>query len=243
MSQGGGYIGTVDKHTVHVWSTEQSDWPSLKLHSTKALTVSHCHFLYLALCTEHRESILHQVPAPRSLPPDLSILWPMRCLAIAAGEECIAAGCTSGRMHLWSAVALPVADGSHRKSLLMQCLAIDAGEERIAAGDVSGRVHLWNAFAPAVSAPAGTASGSASDQPGQPGQAGRKKDNRDASLAKETLHWHAGPVTSLAFSADGTYLLSGGREAVLVSPCPRMCKVRKQNMARKILRKHTGSTA
>eukprot|EP01052_Picozoa_sp_SAG31_P044959 SAG31_NODE_8030_length_1537_cov_1.116134_2_plen_150_part_01 len=31
------------------------------------------------------------------------------------------------------------------------------------------------------------------------------------------LHWHAHAVTSLAFSVDGTYLISGGHEAVLVT--------------------------
>ena len=39
-SQGGGYVSTVDKHTVHVWATQQPEWPSLKLHSSKALTAS-----------------------------------------------------------------------------------------------------------------------------------------------------------------------------------------------------------
>ncbi|CAL5220765.1 g2829 [Coccomyxa viridis] len=134
VSQSGGYVSTVDKHTVHVWSTQHPEWPSLKLHSTKALT----------------------------------------------------------------------------------CVALDAREERIAAGDVSGRIHIWNGFGSAVAAAAGASSGGASDQPGQPGQAGRKRDVRDANLAKETLHWHAAAVSSLAFSTDGTYLLSGGREAVLV---------------------------
>ena len=96
-------------------------------------------------------------------------------------------------------------------------MAIDAKEGRIAAGDVTGRIHMWNAFGPAVAAAAGHAPGSASDNSGQPGQAAKKRDIRDANLAKETLHWHAGPVNSLVFSPDGTYLLSGGREAVLVS--------------------------
>ena len=41
VSEGGGYVSTVDKHTVHVWSTKQPEWPSLKLHSSKALTASH----------------------------------------------------------------------------------------------------------------------------------------------------------------------------------------------------------
>ena len=39
VSQNGGFVSTVDKHTVHVWSTQHPEWPSLKLHSTKALTV------------------------------------------------------------------------------------------------------------------------------------------------------------------------------------------------------------
>ena len=86
----------------------------------------------------------------------------------------------------------------------------------MAAGDVSGRIHLWNAFGAALAAAAGASPGSASTQPGQPGQTGKKRDIRDANLAKETLHWHAAAVNSLAFSTDGTYLLSGGREAVLV---------------------------
>ncbi|KAI9348781.1 quinon protein alcohol dehydrogenase-like superfamily, partial [Zopfochytrium polystomum] len=30
------------------------------------------------------------------------------------------------------------------------------------------------------------------------------------------MHWHANPVTSIAFTADGSYLLSGGHEGVLV---------------------------
>ena len=40
VSQGGGYVSTVDKHTVHVWFIKQPEWPSLKLHSSKALTAS-----------------------------------------------------------------------------------------------------------------------------------------------------------------------------------------------------------
>ena len=38
-----------------------------------------------------------------------------------------------------------------------------------------------------------------------------------ASVAVTTVHWHAHPVGSLCFSSDGTLLLSGGEEAVLVS--------------------------
>lgn len=36
------------------------------------------------------------------------------------------------------------------------------------------------------------------------------------SVPLTTVHWHAHPVGALCFSADGTLLLSGGEEAVLV---------------------------
>ena len=36
-----------------------------------------------------------------------------------------------------------------------------------------------------------------------------------------TVHWHAHPVGSVCFSADGTLLLSGGEEAVLVGAVPK----------------------
>ena len=38
-----------------------------------------------------------------------------------------------------------------------------------------------------------------------------------ASVPVMTVHWHAHPVGAVCFSADGTLLLSGGEEAVLVS--------------------------
>lgn len=37
------------------------------------------------------------------------------------------------------------------------------------------------------------------------------------SVPLTTVHWHAHPVGALCFSTDGTLLLSGGQEAVLVS--------------------------
>ncbi|KAL0052292.1 hypothetical protein WJX82_011440 [Trebouxia sp. C0006] len=39
---------------------------------------------------------------------------------------------------------------------------------------------------------------------------------KDKQVAVTTVHWHAHPVGCLCFSADGTLLLSGGEEAVLV---------------------------
>lgn len=43
------------------------------------------------------------------------------------------------------------------------------------------------------------------------------------SVPLTTVHWHAHPVGALCFSADGTLLLSGGQEAVLVGTGNSSC--------------------
>ena len=83
----------------------------------------------------------------------------------------------------------------------MQCVSISADESMIAAGDASGRIQLWRNFGPHVPAIIKSAS---------------YKHHAGDALRPTTWHWHASPVTSLTFSPDGTYLLSGGREGVLV---------------------------
>ncbi|KAF9187055.1 WD repeat-containing protein 75 [Haplosporangium sp. Z 767] len=67
------------------------------------------------------------------------------------------------------------------------CLAFHPTEGCIATGSETGRITLWYCFGKNVDRPVTT-----------------------------TMHWHAHQVTAIAFSADGTYLLSGGEEAVLV---------------------------
>ena len=44
-----------------------------------------------------------------------------------------------------------------------------------------------------------------------------RMQNSTERVPLTTVHWHAHPVASLCFSADGRMLLSGGEEAVLVS--------------------------
>ncbi|KAF9173385.1 hypothetical protein BGX21_002483 [Mortierella sp. AD011] len=67
------------------------------------------------------------------------------------------------------------------------CLAFHPTEGCIATGDERGRITLWYCFGKNVDRPVTT-----------------------------TMHWHAHQVAALTFTSDGTYLLSGGEESVLV---------------------------
>ncbi|XP_043229163.1 WD repeat-containing protein 75-like [Amphibalanus amphitrite] len=67
------------------------------------------------------------------------------------------------------------------------CVACHPSEATVAAGDSSGRLLLWRRLL-------------AGDQP----------------PVRSVLHWHTLPVPSVGFSPEGTYLVSGGGECVLV---------------------------
>ncbi|KAF9351527.1 WD repeat-containing protein 75 [Mortierella sp. NVP85] len=66
-------------------------------------------------------------------------------------------------------------------------LAFHPTEGCIATGDERGRITLWYCFGKNVERPVTT-----------------------------TMHWHAHKVAAMSFTSDGTYLLSGGEESVLV---------------------------
>ncbi|CAF3504696.1 unnamed protein product [Rotaria sp. Silwood1] len=68
------------------------------------------------------------------------------------------------------------------------CAQIHPNEESIALGTQSGRIALWYNFI--------------------------NSTNKEPTVSY--LHWHSLPVLCLAFSVDGSYLLSGGHECVLV---------------------------
>ncbi|KAH8099362.1 WD40 repeat-like protein [Cristinia sonorae] len=77
----------------------------------------------------------------------------------------------------------------------LTCLAFHPSEEYFATGDEKGVVRLWYCLNDSVS----------------PESTGTEK-----KATTTTLHWHAHAVSSLAFTANGAYLLTGGEEAVLV---------------------------
>ncbi|KNC77459.1 hypothetical protein SARC_10080 [Sphaeroforma arctica JP610] len=66
----------------------------------------------------------------------------------------------------------------------------------MATGDEQGRVTLWYSFREVL--------------------AKEQKKVHTSECITSTLHWHAHAVSSIAFTSDGAYLLSGGVEAVLV---------------------------
>jgi NET1-associated nuclear protein 1 (U3 small nucleolar RNA-associated protein 17) len=84
-----------------------------------------------------------------------------------------------------------------------QCVAFDSKSEHVAAGDASGRIIIWSGLPAAAHRAA-----AAGAPPPEPRTAGMK--------LFEPPRWHAHALDALCFSHDGAYLLSGGREEVLV---------------------------
>ncbi|KAF8578728.1 WD40 repeat-like protein [Ramaria rubella] len=77
----------------------------------------------------------------------------------------------------------------------LTCLAFHPSEEYFATGDQKGQIRLWYCL-------------------NHEQISTRSQGERRAQTT--TLHWHAHSVSSIAFTANGSYLLSGGEEAVLV---------------------------
>lgn len=77
----------------------------------------------------------------------------------------------------------------------LTCLAFHPSEEYFATGDAIGCIRLWYCLNESATV---------------------KTPGVEKTAQTTTLHWHAHAVSSLAFTANGAYLLSGGEEAVLV---------------------------
>ena len=76
----------------------------------------------------------------------------------------------------------------------LTCLSMHPTEEWFATGDSKGQIRLWYCLQDGIFA----------------------GPSRARKVQTTTLHWHAHAVSSLAFTPNGAYLLSGGEEAVLV---------------------------
>ncbi|KAJ6519978.1 WD40 repeat-like protein [Mycena sanguinolenta] len=77
----------------------------------------------------------------------------------------------------------------------LTCLAFHPTEDYFATGDEKGNIRLWYCLG--------------DQQPVKP--VGVEKKTQTT-----TLHWHAHAVSSITFTSNGAYLLSGGEESVLV---------------------------
>ncbi|KAF8061314.1 ycf24 [Scenedesmus sp. PABB004] len=85
-----------------------------------------------------------------------------------------------------------------------QCAAFDAHDGAVAAGDATGRILIWHNLPAALAAAAAAAA------------AGDADGGAPRLPPATTVHWHAHAVGALAFTLDGSHLLSGGQEGVLV---------------------------
>lgn len=88
----------------------------------------------------------------------------------------------------------------------LSCLAIHPTDHFVATGDVKGKIHFYYCLDSAWWK-----------------ERAEKQREQGSSLAANgpspsvTLHWHAHPVGALNFAANGSSLISGGEEAVLVN--------------------------
>ncbi|OJT02754.1 WD repeat-containing protein 75 [Trametes pubescens] len=77
----------------------------------------------------------------------------------------------------------------------LTCLAFHPSEEYFATGDATGCIRLWYCLNESIAI---------------------KTSGVEKTAQTTTLHWHAHAVSSLTFTPNGAYLLSGGEESVLV---------------------------
>lgn len=204
VSPSGRFVATFFKHTVFVYSTERPALPPLKLYHTRDIT----------------------------------------CVAIDPTEERIAAGDVSGRILIWNGFQdkVPKLQKATPAATAVAKTVPSAGAKADADSDSdfdsSNSENAQQAYKPGQSqqqskvqqagqtaeakgeAEAAQTAVTPSASVQQSGSSMKAKFSRlqrsTASVALTTVHWHAHPVGTLCFSSDGTLLLSGGEEAVLV---------------------------
>ncbi|KAI6031486.1 WD40-repeat-containing domain protein [Pisolithus microcarpus] len=129
-------------------------------------------------------------------PPDILAIGKIKRtvgLALSAsGERLIAI--SGRRSYVAQTAALKAGFMKFTSPESLTCLAVHPFEEYFATGDVKGVVRLWYCLNSNLVKVVGV----------------EKKSQTSA------FHWHAHAVSSVAFSTNGAYLLSGGEEAVLV---------------------------
>lgn len=115
----------------------------------------------------------------------------------AAAEGAFVAVTFKRRVAIWDVRARRLAVYEHTKPLTT--VALHPRMNVVATGDAEGQITLWHNLLGAA----------------PPADATQRLSSSKA-IATTTHHWHAHAATSIAFSPDGSIMLSGGREAVLV---------------------------
>jgi NET1-associated nuclear protein 1 (U3 small nucleolar RNA-associated protein 17) len=77
----------------------------------------------------------------------------------------------------------------------LTCLALHPTEDYFATGDDKGNIRLWYCLHESIAVPVAEV---------------------EKRAPTSTLHWHAHAVSTISFTPNGAYLLSGGEESVLV---------------------------
>lgn len=149
-------------------------------------------------------------PVPPARRVRLAVPRRVRALALSPSGS-ILASLTPSHVHLCQTAQLNKgftksveAPLSEKEGEQMTAIAFHPSENVFATGNEKGQIRVWYNVLPRPTSEDGedqvmSAMGANDDEP-----------------TTSTLHWHAHAVSSLAFTPNGAYLLSGGREAVLV---------------------------
>lgn len=92
----------------------------------------------------------------------------------------------------------------------LTCLSMHPNEDCIATGAINGKIILWYNYLACIK---NTNKNNANAQSTLNGGFGK---NATIKPTRSILHWHSLPVLSLQFTPEGSHLLSGGYECVLV---------------------------
>ncbi|KAI7840770.1 hypothetical protein COHA_005584 [Chlorella ohadii] len=135
---------------------------------------------------------------------------------------------------VWAADTFPKHPLALTHTKPLTCAALSSTGDALAVGDATGRILLWRGVHAGLLACAAP---------------GNEVGDMDAPAAEQlraraTVHWHAEPVCSMAFSPDDAYLLSGGHEGTClrhISPCAADPSCVAVSLSDNLVRMRTGS--